>query len=169
MKRTGAIIGLMALMIFTTASLAFAKGLDSEYPGCFGPNCGRARGHDAMIWNDPNIIAKVGLNPEQVEALKKLDFDFKEKAINEKFELEKAQLALEKAISSKALNEQAVRKAAGRLVEQNGKLMMLKIELQLAVRKVLSAEQLLILESISQKKRTSSKREKRHHRHIIDR
>lgn len=164
MKKVGAIFGIVVLMIIMTTAATYAKGPGSRY-GCKGPGCGGLKEHVPGLWNDADTLKELGISPEQAESLKTLDFDFRENAIHEKYQMEKAQLTLEKVLSSKKLNDNDVRKAASVVIQQQGKIMMLKIEHQLAVRKVLSLEQVTRLESMMKKKSVTKRT--RHYRHSV--
>lgn len=105
--------------------------------------------HHMPIWKNQMAIAKLGLTEDQITSLKEHDFDFKEKAISKKADLEKAQLELQKQMSRYPINENKARQAAQKVAQAQSDMFLLHVDHQLGIKKLLTQEQINEMESMT--------------------
>ncbi|MBT8352480.1 MAG: Spy/CpxP family protein refolding chaperone [Deltaproteobacteria bacterium] len=136
---TGTMILLVTVFFIPTFSGAFTPG---EYKS--GKRFGMKRHHMSHLgmWQNPKMIQELGLTDEQVRELRKADFIHREKRLQLKSKLDGLRLEMEKLFSVESVNETEVLQIAQKISDQKGKLFVRKIESRLAVRKLLTAEQL---------------------------
>ena len=149
--KTSKIFIFLTVLLAVSVSLAFAgppmekgHGPDRGPQQFQGPQGGP--GHmGPPFWMNPELAKKLQLTDEQIEKLKNLDFQIKEKAVSIRADMEKARLYLDKAFSKSDLNTQEVQKAANLVVKAQGQMFMLETEHRLGVSKLLSADQRKLL------------------------
>lgn len=120
------------------------------------------------IWQDQQMVQKLGLTEEQVKQVRDQDFTFREKRLVLKAQLDGYRLQMDKAFSGDDIDDTAVLSLAQKISDVKGKLFIQKIESRLALGKILNADQITKLKSsdMHQKKRGSRYGEKymtRHH------
>jgi len=147
--QTLAIALLITTLLVPGAAFAFGKG--------HGPGMGRSghgfdRHHKEMrspygFWKNQRIVTLIGLTGEQVNRLKNADFDYRESCLQIHSQLAELKLQMEKAMSETKLKDAHVIKIAKGISDLRGKLYVKRVEAQLNVRELLSAEQFKKLES----------------------
>ena len=150
MKRA-AWISLAVLVVVALAVPVMAKGPHGvrEQRAMFSDSFGPPGQHGpGGLWRDAKLVEHLQLSDEQVESLKQTDFAFRERAISIKAEAEKGQLELDRALSEQNLNESAVKKTAKKLGDLQSQMFVLQVEHKLAVRKVLTDQQVDKLEKL---------------------
>jgi Spy/CpxP family protein refolding chaperone len=106
------------------------------------------------IWQNPKMIEELGLTEKQVQELREADFIHREKRLQLKSKLNGLRLEMEKLFSVESVNKTEVLQLAQKISDQKGKLFVRKIESRLAVRKLLTAEQLEKLKAFDFKRHT---------------
>lgn len=145
---------LVAVTVFALTGLALAQGGRGGRGGCPMGGCpmGGMQGPGGPMmmppfWTDPEIAQKMGLNDGQKKALDDLSYDFRQKMIAAHAEIENARLALDRAFADGSA-DQAVNAAAKRLSDAQDKMFQLHTDNQLKLRKILTADQWKILQTL---------------------
>ena len=140
-KKAG--IGVMVLLI----TICFVPAM----AGAFGQGDGergkgfKGKGHHRSplgIWRNPLMVENLALTDEQVDQLRDLDFNHREKQQASKAELDSLRLQMDKAFTEKTLDKAAVRKTAEKMADVKGRMFVEKTEARLAVQDILTAEQI---------------------------
>lgn len=140
-KRIGTsvmVLLVMACFIPVTAD-AFAPG-----DGKHGKGINRHGHHRSALnfWQNPSMVEKLGLTPEQVKKVREADFASREKQLPLKAQLESLHLQMEKAFSDANVDDAAVVSLAEQISDVKGKMFVQRIESRLALKQVLSADQI---------------------------
>ncbi len=136
---TGAMVLLITAFFIPTFAGAFTQGnhkSDREF--------GMKRHHRSPlgIWQNPKMIQELGLTDQQIKGLREADFAHREKRLQLKSKLDGLHLEMQKLFSADSVNEAAVLQIAQKISDQKGNLFVRKIESRLAVRKLLTEDQL---------------------------
>jgi len=136
---TGAMVLLITAFFIPTFAGAFTPGNHKSDRGF-----GMKRHHMSPlgIWQNPKMIQELGLTDQQIKGLREADFAHREKRLQLKSKLDGLHLEMQKLFSADSVNEAAVLQIAQKISDQKGKLFVRKIESRLAVRKLLTEEQL---------------------------
>jgi Spy/CpxP family protein refolding chaperone len=143
MKRISIMLvaAMVIAVIFTSAS--FADPLRQER--------GRGRGeHMRMgkLLNDPEMIEKLALTPEQITALKKIHFDHQKKMITLRSHMQLKKLELKQLMDAENLDKNLIRKKVKEISAARGDLALEKVEMKLSAADVLSKDQLAKLKQM---------------------
>ena len=140
MKR-GILIGCLILILVIAVALpVMARGPKAKRG--IGPIGPKGFGHHhGPFWRDAKMIEELQLNDDQVAALKETDYAFHERAIELRASVEKTELEMQRAMDAETINEGAVKKTAKKLADLQGQMLLLKVDHNLAVQKVLTDEQ----------------------------
>ena len=149
---TGAMVLLITAFFIPTFAGAFTPGNHKPDRGF-----GMKRHHMSPlgIWRNPKMIQELGLTDEQVKGLREADFAHREKRLQLKSKLDGLHLEMQKLFSADSVNEAAVLQIAQKISDQKGNLFVRKIESRLAVRKLLTEEQLKKLNRFDFKRHTT--------------
>ncbi len=120
--------------------------------------------HHQRIWKNPELIDQVGLKENQVNALKEMDFEMREKRLKQKSELGTLRLAMEKAFSQQSPDQKEIRDLAQKVAELKGQGFIQRIESRLKVVEILTPEQFKKLQSLPKRYAGKSKRGHKSHR-----
>ena len=110
------------------------------------------------IWQNQQLIEEIGLDAKQIELLKNLDFDQKEKRLKIKSEMDALHLSMEKAFSQNSLNQDEIMEIAKKIADLQGKQFIERIESHLKFLDVLTTEQITKLKSVQKMFRGGDKR-----------
>jgi Spy/CpxP family protein refolding chaperone len=147
--KTLAIALLVTTMLVPGAAFAFGKG---HGPGMGRSGHGFERHHKGMespygFWKHHRIVTMLGLSHEQVNRLKDADFDYRESCLKIHSQLAELKLQKERAMAETKVKDATVIKIAKDISDLQGKLYVKRVEAQLNVKGILSAEQFQKLES----------------------
>ncbi len=136
---TGAMVLLITAFFIPTLAGAFTPGNHKPDRGF-----GMKRHHRLPlgIWQNPKMIQELGLTDQQIKGLREADFAHREKRLQLKSKLEGLHLEMEKLFSVESVDESAVLQIAQKISDQKGNLFVRKIESRLAIRKLLTEDQL---------------------------
>ena len=142
---TGAMVLLITAFFIPTFAGAFTPGNHKADRGF-----GMKRHHMSPlgIWQNPKMIQELGLTDQQIKGLREADFAHREKRLQLKSKLDGLHLEMEKLFSVESVDESAVLQIAQKISDQKGNLFVRKIESRLAVRKLLTEDQLKKLKRI---------------------
>ena len=140
---TGAMVLLVTVFFIPAFAGAFTPG-DCKPDRGFGMK--RHHVSPLGIWRNPKMIQELGLTDEQVKGFREADFAHREKRLQLKSKLDGLRLEMEKLLFADPLNEAEVLQLAQKISDQKGKLFVQKIESRLAVGKLLTADQLKIMQ-----------------------
>lgn len=148
---------LVAILLIPTATLAQkGKGNKSNYGN--SKMTGIALG---QIWKNPALISQLGLTDDQVEKLRQISFDYREKGITLRSDIQKTELELEKAMTKRPVDLAATKKIASRLGDLKKTRFMQFIDHHLAVYSLLTKEQQIKLDQYVPANAKSFNRNKR--------
>lgn len=162
------IISFALLLVLALTLPASAQGRGRHHEFGKGPAHGAmdGKGHLTGLWKDPRVVEGLKLTDDQVTALRETDFAFRERIIQLHSKLKTGQLELEKLMSRTPLKEDAAKKQAKKISDLHGQMFLLRFDHELAVRNVLSADQVSALQKLQpqyadKKKAKRLRREKR--------
>ena len=145
----GAMILLLAVIFAPTIAGAFG-------PGEGGPKKGfaaKGKSRPALgLWRNPGLVQELGLTAEQVKQVREADFAFREKHLGLKAQLESLKLQMDRAISQEIDNDAAVLSLAEKISQVKGRMFFQKVESRLALRKILTPDQIEKLKIRAMKK-----------------
>ena len=136
---TGVVVLLITVCFIPAMAGAFAAGDGKHDRGIDGK--GRPR-NVLGIWRDPLMVQKLGLTTEQVKKARDADFTFREKHLELKAQLDSLRLQMEKAFTDDVVDDKTVLSLADKISDVKGKLFIQKIEMRLAGKKLLNADQI---------------------------
>mgnify|MGYP001823838222 FL=1 len=136
---TGAMVLLVTVFFIPAFAGAFTPGQCKQYKG-FGMK--RHHGSPLGIWRNPKMVQDLELTDEQVKGLREADFAHREKRLQLKSKLDGLHLEMEKRFSADPVNESDILQLAQKISDIKGKLFVRRIESRLAVRKLLTEDQL---------------------------
>jgi Spy/CpxP family protein refolding chaperone len=118
--------------------------------GAFGGKCNQGKGFGMKknsrsgcgIWRNQKLVQDLGLSEDQVKKLKDIDFSFREKQLKTRSQMAALQLEMDKELSTDKVEEEAVLKLAKKLSDIKGEKYVQEIESNLAVRKILTQDQI---------------------------
>jgi Spy/CpxP family protein refolding chaperone len=119
--------------------------------GGYGMNCGmkdKRGGSPFGIWQNSQAVKNLGLSAEQVTQLKEADFAAREKALPLKSELDGLRLKMDQAFAAEPVDEKAVVELTEKISAVKGKLAVQRTEAKLAMKKILTPEQLDKMQSM---------------------
>jgi len=136
---TGAMVLLVTVFFIPAFAGAFTPGSCTPDKGF-----GMKKHHGSLlgIWQNPKMVQELGLTDEQVTGLREADFAHREKRLQLKSKLDGLHLEMEKLFSADSVDEAKVLQLAQKISDLKGKLFVQKIESQLALGKLLTADQL---------------------------
>jgi Spy/CpxP family protein refolding chaperone len=102
----------------------------------FGPMAGR----DGW-WNNPGVVDKLKLTDDQRKAMNQILLDHREKLIDLRANLQKAELALEPLMAADTPNDSAIMAQTDKIVQARGELERANARFLLAIRDKLTADQ----------------------------
>ena len=88
------------------------------------------------------MVEKLALTDEQVDQLRELDFNHREKKQASKAELDNLRLQMDKAYTEENVDKAGVRQTAEKIADVKGRMFMEKTEARLALQDILTAEQM---------------------------
>ncbi len=136
---TGLIVLLTAVCFIPAVAGAFTPGGGRQEKG-FG---GKGIHPPALgIWRNPQMVQQLEITEEQIKELRDADFTSREKRLALRAQLDGLRLHMEKAFSEDEVDPAAVRATAEGIADLKGKLYMQHIESRLALRKILTADQI---------------------------
>ena len=104
------------------------------------------------------MVEKLALTDEQVDQLRDLDFNHREKQQASKAELDSLRLQMDKAFSGDNLDKAAVRQTAEKMADVKGGMFVEKTEARLAFQDILTAEQIDQLKQYRMEKKRQGQR-----------
>ncbi len=107
------------------------------------------------VWENVELTEKLQLKDDQITALKKLDFSFREENLKMRGDLDVKQLQLDRALTETVKDESFVMTLAKSIADLQGKMYVSRIKVVLAFNKILTADQLKKLETMRPEKRRS--------------
>lgn len=119
--------------------------------GGYGMDCGMKGGRGASqfgIWQNSQAVKDLGLSAEQVKQLKEAEFVSREKALPLKAELDGLRLKMDQAFAAEPVDEKAVLALTEQIASVKGKMAVQRTETKLAVKKILTPEQLDKMQSM---------------------
>ncbi len=135
----GLIVLLTALCFIPAAAGAFTPGGGRQEKG-FG---GKGIHPPALgLWRNPQMVQELEMTEEQIKELKDTDFTSREKHLALRAQLDGLRLHMEKAFSGDAVDPATVLATAEKIADLKGKLYLQNIESRLALRKILTADQI---------------------------
>lgn len=165
---TGVMVLLVMACFIPVTAGAFAPG-----DGKHGKGIDRHGHHRSAlgIWRNPQIVQKLELTPEQVKKVRESDFTLREKQLPLKAQLESLRLKMEKAFSDDTVDDAAVLSLAEQISDVKGKMFVQGIESRLALKNILSADQIEKLKQYAQhqKRRGHERGKNRYTKHGIER
>ena len=111
------------------------------------------------IWRNPQMVEKLQLTDQQVDQLRDLDFNHREKQLASKAELDSLRLQMDKAFTAKNVDKAAVRQAAEKVADVKGSIFVEKIDSRLAFEEILTAEQIDTLKQYRINKKGKSRQQ----------
>lgn len=149
---TGVVALLVAVCFIPLNAAAFVPGEGPHDKGI------HRKGHHRSalgVWRNQVMAEKLELTTEQVMQIREADFAYREKQLPLKAQLESLRLQMEKAFSNDTVDDAAVLSLAEQISDVKGKMFVQGIESRLALKKILSADQI-------EKLKLHSKHQKRH-------
>lgn len=101
--------------------------------------------------NRPNLMRELGLTPEQVQQIRFINGENRDKMREAQFRLREAHRNLDQAIYADQIDEQLVRTRLRELVEAQAEIARIRTMTELAIRKVLTPEQLIRFRELRQR------------------
>ncbi|HSK71202.1 MAG TPA: periplasmic heavy metal sensor [Pyrinomonadaceae bacterium] len=101
--------------------------------------------------NRPNLMRELGLTPEQVQQIRFINGENRDKMRDAQFRLREAHRNLDQAIYADKVDEQLVRTRLRELVEAQAEIARIRTMTELAIRKVLTPEQLIRFRELRQR------------------
>ena len=161
-KNVGAIV--LAVMFTACCMPAIAEAF---VPGDGRPGKGfdRPNQHRLFLgtWRNPQIVEKLKLTESQVKQLRDLDFSHRETVLPLKSQIESNRLKMDKAMSADMVDRKAVLTAAKKIADLKGKIFVQTTEARLAVKKILTDDQINELKDLSRQKRKHGPRPPRNY------
>jgi hypothetical protein len=147
--KTLAIALLITTLLVPGAAFAFGEG---HCRGMGRSGHGFDRHHKGMgspygFWKNQRIVTMIGLTHEQVDRLKDADFNYRASCLQIHSQLAALKLQEEKAMAETKVKDADVIKIAKDISDLQGKLHVKRVEAQLNLKELLSADQLRKLES----------------------
>ena len=102
------------------------------------------------IWQKAQLVEGLALTPEQVNKLKTADFAAQEKGLALKAEMGTLRLKMEQAFAADTVDDKLVRDLAGKLAAVKGKMSVKKVEARLALKNLLTPEQIKKMKTLRQ-------------------
>jgi periplasmic protein CpxP/Spy len=140
----------MAVAIAALATVGIAAGAQAPSTppsgGGFGfdghrPPMERALGFGGRFWNNPNIVAKLGLTDDQRKAMDDIFLQHRETLIDLRASLEKAELALEPLMKADQPDEGKITAQIDQIAQARAELEKANARFLLAIRAKLTPEQ----------------------------
>ena len=140
---------LAAAGLFAAVTMAGAQGFGGEQgrrPGAAvnRPPMERAFGSVVLNrdwWNNPRIVERLKLTDDQRKAMDQILLDHREKLIDLRADLQKAELAMEPLMNADTPNDSAILAQTDKIVQARGELEKANARFLLAIRDKLTAEQ----------------------------
>lgn len=101
--------------------------------------------------NRPNLLRELGLSPEQVQQMRFINGENREKMRDAQLRLREAHRNLDQAVYANQVDEQLIKTRLRELVEAQAEIARIRTMTELAIRKVLTAEQLVRFREIRQR------------------
>ncbi|RPJ79683.1 MAG: hypothetical protein EHJ94_07785, partial [Deltaproteobacteria bacterium] len=139
-KKWNIVIALLIAVVFCFPGPAGAfPGNNHEGKGsCMKNNMGSGCG----IWRNQKMVEDLGLSGDQVKKLKDMDYACQEKQLKIESQIDTLQLQMDKAFSSDKVEDAEVLKLAKEISTLKGEKFVQKMESKLAVRKILTLDQM---------------------------
>ena len=139
-KKWNLVITLLIAVMFCFPGLAGAfHGNDHQGKG-FGMKNNMDSG--CGIWQDQKLVQDLGLSGDQVKKLTDMEYGCREKQLQIQSRIEMLQLQMDKTFSSDKVEDGEVLKLAKEISGLRGERFVQKIESKLAVRKILTPDQI---------------------------
>jgi len=141
---------LVVLVSLALVSTAFAQPRGRRGKGLRG---GPHQAGIGILVSNPKVAEEIGLTGEDVDRLREMLSLHRKQMIDVKAGLEKSEVAMREEIEKESIDAEAVRKAAENLADAHGEMIMLRVEHQLAVRQIVSGEQMMKLRAMMEERR----------------
>lgn len=145
-KKIGTVLMAVLLSAALVPSAADAcRGGKGGYGGGYSKDCGmkdKRGGSHLDIWRNTQVVKNLGLSEEQVKQLKEADFAAREKALPLQAELDSLRLSMDQAFTAEPVDDKTVLELTEKIAAVKGKLAVQRAEAKLAMKKILSPEQL---------------------------
>ena len=99
------------------------------------------------IWRNPQIIKDLNLSNEQVEKIKRADFNMKEQNLTLRTKMDQLRLKMDRAYANDRTNDEKIMAIAKKIAKTREQNYLLSIESRLKLKKILTPEQIKKLES----------------------
>lgn len=134
------ILLLIGIFFVPTFASAYRQG-PGKSEKCMGMGMMHMRGTPFCIWQDKEMVEKLGLSDEQVDKLKDADFALKKTFLEMRSQMDNTSLELEKAFAQETVNDAEVLELAKKLSDIRSTMFMNRIESGLELKKILTEEQ----------------------------
>lgn len=135
------------LFAFAAVCGAAAASAAPPPPPAAGEAAGDAQGLRAW-WENPRVVERLNLSPEQQKRIQELVFRHTEKMIDLRAEKQRAQLDLSRLLDAETLNDGALDKAAEALDAAQCSIERAQTRLRIEIARVLNREQRLALREL---------------------
>jgi Spy/CpxP family protein refolding chaperone len=139
-KKWNLVITLLIAVMFCFPGLAGAFHGNNHQGKGFGMKNNMDSG--CGIWQNQKMVQDLGLTGDQVNKLKDMEYACREKQLQTESRIEMLQLQMDKAFSSDKVEDVEVLKLAKEISSLRGDKYVQKIESKLAVRKILTLDQM---------------------------
>jgi Spy/CpxP family protein refolding chaperone len=134
--KTLAIVGLMVGgMVFAQPQPAPKGRPQPPFQGQLRPQ------GDGAWWHNPQVVERVGLNADQRKKLDELEQQHKLRRIDLNAAMQKAQVTLEPLMNAEQPDESKILAQIDRVSQAQGELRKDEVQMQLGVRRILTADQ----------------------------
>ncbi len=154
-KKIGTVLMAVLLSAALVPSAADAcrggKGGRGGGGGGYGMDCGMKGGRGGSpfgIWQNSQAVKDLGLSADQVKQLKEAEFASREKQLPLQAELDSLRLKMDQAFAAEPVDEKAVVELTEKISAVKGKLAVQRTEAKLAMKKILTPEQLDKMQSM---------------------
>jgi Spy/CpxP family protein refolding chaperone len=155
---TAVLAGLITVSFLPiTADACRGRGGGQGKGGCAmkgGQNWKQGRAGGGLgIWRNAQMIQNLGLSGDQVSNLKEADFAAREKQQALRAEMDSLWLKMDHAFSADTVDEDAVRQLSEKMAAVKGRMVVQRTETRLALRNLLTPEQIDKLSTLRQNRR----------------
>ncbi|MFH2066450.1 MAG: Spy/CpxP family protein refolding chaperone [Pseudomonadota bacterium] len=139
-KKWSILITMLVAVMFLIPGMAGAFGGKNHH----GKGYGMGNNPDAEcgIWRNRMLVQELGLNDEQVNKLKDMEYAHQEKQLALRSRIDSLQLQMDKALSSEAVEDGTVRDLAKKISNLRGEKYVNRVESNLSARKILTSDQI---------------------------
>ena len=134
----GAMVLLITVCVVPAMAAAFGQGGWDKGQGVKGKGTHRS---PMGIWRNSQMVENLSLTDAQVDQLRELDFQHREKQQAARAEMDSLRLEMDKAYTENNVDKTVVRRTAEKMADVRGRMFVERTEARLAVQDILTAEQ----------------------------